>query len=257
VIGFFIKKAFFDGWDNLIGLVLFNLGYIALVLLSLICLSFGTANLALSLALFLPILLLNSFYSGAVNNCCHSYSAFKRDSWANFKEGFARNARHALLHFMVTLVQLVVALFVIPFYMSMGTFLGLAVSVLMFWLEVFLLLALCYYWPLTAYLPGDRPLKTLRKCFLIFGDNMGFSLFFALYRIMMLAITVLTCGFIPGFAGMALANQDAIRLLMKKYDYLEENPEANRKDIPWDELLWDDRESVGPRSLKNMIFPWK
>ena len=31
MIGFFIKKAFFDGWDNLIGMVLFNLGYIVAI----------------------------------------------------------------------------------------------------------------------------------------------------------------------------------------------------------------------------------
>ena len=31
--GFFIKKAFFDGWDNLIGMVLLNIVYIAIFFL--------------------------------------------------------------------------------------------------------------------------------------------------------------------------------------------------------------------------------
>ena len=30
--GFFIKKAFFDGWDNLISLVVLNLGYLVVLL---------------------------------------------------------------------------------------------------------------------------------------------------------------------------------------------------------------------------------
>ena len=33
--GFFIKKAFFDGWDNLIAMVVLNLIYVALFLLGL------------------------------------------------------------------------------------------------------------------------------------------------------------------------------------------------------------------------------
>jgi len=45
--------------------------------------------------------------------------------------------------------------------------------------------------------------------------------------------------------------------MMYKYDYLEAEADADRKHIPWDELLYEERESVGNRSLKNMIFPWK
>ena len=44
---------------------------------------------------------------------------------------------------------------------------------------------------------------------------------------------------------------------MYKYDWLEANPEANRKKIPWDALLMDDKERVGKRTLRGMIFPWK
>ena len=70
-------------------------------------------------------------------------------------------------------------------------------------------------------------------------------------------MSVFTMGIIPGITGMQLAAEDAIRLMMMKYDYLEENPEADRKHIPWEDILYDEKEKVGPRSLKNMIFPWK
>jgi hypothetical protein len=30
--GFFIKKAFFDGWDNLISMVVHNLGFLLILL---------------------------------------------------------------------------------------------------------------------------------------------------------------------------------------------------------------------------------
>jgi len=44
---------------------------------------------------------------------------------------------------------------------------------------------------------------------------------------------------------------------LAKYDWMEANPEANHKKVPWAVLLAEDMERVGPRSLKGMIFPWK
>ena len=38
---------------------------------------------------------------------------------------------------------------------------------------------------------------------------------------------------------------------------LEANPDTDRRHLPWDDILFDEREKVGPRSLRNMIFPWK
>jgi hypothetical protein len=38
---------------------------------------------------------------------------------------------------------------------------------------------------------------------------------------------------------------------------LEENPDANRRKIPWDALLIDEKDRVGSRSIRGMIFPWK
>ena len=44
-------------------------------------------------------------------------------------------------------------------------------------------------------------------------------------------------------------------------DWLEENDAFNdiekRRNIPWDELLEEDKESLGPRKLASFLFPWK
>ena len=131
------------------------------------------------------------------------------------------------------------------------------ISVMLFWVEIIIVLCLPYYFPLMNHLPADRPLKTARKCFIIVGDNFGFTIFFLFYNLICTALSILTMGIIPGITGMQLAAEDAVRLLMMKYDYLEENPDADRKHIPWDELIYEEREKVGPRSFKSMIFPWK
>ncbi len=44
---------------------------------------------------------------------------------------------------------------------------------------------------------------------------------------------------------------------MFKYDYIEAHPDTDRKHLPWEELLFEEREKVGTRTLKGMIFPWK
>ena len=258
MVGFFIKKAFFDGWDNLMGLVLFNLVYIVLMFagvwafFTLIQLSAAAA-----VAAFALVLLIYAVISGGTAAVVLNYSNYRRDSWSAFRTGIVRNIRHSLLFFVIMLFCVLNVLFIIPFYISSGNVLGYVAVVIMIWIEVFVVLGIPYFFPLMNLLPGDRPLKTLNKCLIIIGDNPGFTLFFALYRLFVTAVSVFTMGLCPGVAGAQLAGQDAMKLLMFKYDWLEENKNADRRHIPWADLLYDEKEKVGPRTLKNMIFPWK
>jgi len=67
----------------------------------------------------------------------------------------------------------------------------------------------------------------------------------------------LTAGLLPGLAGLALGSDVALKLRLHKYDWLEAHPDANRRKIPWDDLLEEDRELVGKRTFRGMFFPWK
>ena len=249
--------AFFDGWDNLIGMVLLNIVYIAIFFLfvsSFALVEYGPLPFFLAI---LALLFVTAVFSGAVSNVAYGYSDYRRDTWNDLKAGFSRYFRHSMLMFLIYVVLALLTLFIIPFYMGNFGIIGAVISVILIWLVIFSVMALPYYFALSSYLPGDRPLKTLKKCFIIMGDNMGFSIFFLLYNIVCVALTLFTVGLIPGAAGMNLASHDAVRLLMMKYDYLEENPDADRKHLPWTDILFDEEEKVGPRSFKNMIFPWK
>ncbi|MFA6784386.1 MAG: hypothetical protein WC136_10905 [Sphaerochaeta sp.] len=257
MIGFFIKKAFFDGWDNLIGMVVHNLGYLLVLLALMGSMTLSEVNLGLSFVTLILCAALFAFFTAGATSTTHSYSRYERGGFEGFKRGIRESWRHALLYWALIVLDVSLMLFVIPFYLSYANIFGTVLSVILFWIFAGLSLSLMYYFPLFYSMSGDRPLKTLKKSFIIVLDNLWFSLFLAIYLVINLVLSIFLAGLAPGFTGMMLACSDATKLLMLKYDYIEANPEADKKHIPWDDLLYDERECVGHRSLRNMIFPWK
>ena len=257
MIGFFIKKAFFDGWDNLIGMVIHNLGYLLVLLALMGSMTLSEVNLGLSFITLILSAALFAFFTSGATATTYAYSRYERSGFEGFKRGIRESWRHALLYWALIVLDISLIIFVIPFYISYSNIFGTILSVVLFWVFAGLSLALMYFFPLSYAMRGDRPLKTLKKSFIIVLDNLWFSLFLAIYLMINLVLSIFLAGLAPGFTGMMLACSDATKLLMLKYDYIEENPEADKRHIPWDELLYEERECVGHRSLRNMIFPWK
>ena len=83
---------------------------------------------------------------------------------------------------VVSFILVVIMTFAMPFYLTMGNMTALIIGVVMFWLCMLSLFALPFYFPLMTLLPGDRPGKTLKKCFVIVSDNVLFSIFFFIYN---------------------------------------------------------------------------
>ncbi|MCH3916152.1 MAG: hypothetical protein LKE40_01455 [Spirochaetia bacterium] len=257
MIGFFIKKAFFDAWDNLIGLVLSNLGFLACLLGLLGSFTlFGHSTLLGLICMVLCVGLL-SFHAIGISSVVEAYGDYKRVGWAGYKKSFRLYWRHAFLLWGVLLAMLLMLVVVMPFYLHVGNWIGLMLAVIIFWVFLTLLLSLPYYLPLMIRFSGDRPLKTLKKCFLVAIGNTGVSFFLLVFNLIQVVLGVLTVGLLFSGCGIMLASQDAFKLLMYKLDYLEENPDTKAKAIPWDDILYEEKENVGHRSLKGMIFPWK
>jgi hypothetical protein len=256
MLWFYIKKAFFDGWDNLFPLVGLNLGFVAIVGLVLV--------LPLSLGVAGPVsILLGAVAITAVvvwwSVCVHAlvkvsdYGSLSfRDLGAEFKRALVPGLQLAGIG-VVAWILLAVGL---PFYMTNGGLAGVFAAGILFWCAMLGVLSLQYYIPLRARLGGGFR-KNMRKSFILFFDNAGFSIFLFLYNTVTLVISFFLAFMAPGFAGVALALDVAVRLRLKKYDWIESHPGAKRNQVPWDELLEEERELVGPRTLKGMIFPWK
>lgn len=257
MFGFYIKKAFFDGWDNFLQLVIHNIIYLVLVLLEVASLSYLGENLALLLGASAVILLLFAICQGGTASVVYNWSDYKSETWKVFIKGIGRNIGHSLFFFMLMLLEFIVLTLIIPFYLSFESVIGIILAVVMVWLFIFLVLTMPFYFPLMNLLPGDGPLKTFKKCFIIVGDNLGYTLLLLLHSVVDIVFTVLLMGLLPGWTGLMLGAQDMMKLIMKKYDWLDDNPGKTKKDLDWSEILYEEKENLGPRSFKNMIFPWK
>jgi len=254
MIGFFIKKAFFDGWDHLWGLVLLNLGSFAVLALFVV----------LPLSLRLPVpgvwvcfgLVLWFAYATVCAAVLRSVADYKDIGFLAFRSAWKTHGLAGALYgvFLVCLGGLF--LLAGPFYLSQGTLLSWFAFGILFWCAAAVLLALQWFPAIRALLPGTLR-ATLRKCFLLMVDNLGFSIFLGVYTLFNLAFSLFTAFLVPGVSGTMLGVVDALKLLLKKYDWLEAHPDANRRKIPWAELLEEEKELVGKRTLKGMIFPWK
>lgn len=261
MISFFFKKSFFDGWDNLLWIVVFNLMFVAIGAGSI----YGIQAL-LSLSPVIGVILLCVVFCVlsiplfVANEGCGRLVNYKS---APYKEtlGTIKNVwKDALLFGVLLAILLFVALVGIPFYFSFGNLIGLFLASIIFWVLLVIVLALQWFLPLYSQLHGGFK-KTLKKSFIMLFDNTGFSLILFVYSIVILAFSVVLAFIAPGFVGVCMAQNNALKLRMYKYDWLEDHSEIPKKEaskeIPWDELLDEDREIIGHRTFKNLIFPWK
>ena len=264
MIGFLIKKTFFDLWDNLFRIALLNLGFIA---------SFAIPALIPSLipvdALAIAVLVIGGLW------CCIylSTAALTLKAISDYGSfGFAdffRNLKVAwpsgLCVGIIVVVLWLMITDVFFFYLSMNSLLGFFLAAVIFWTWMLGLFSFQFFFAVRARL-DTKLIKVFKKCFIIFFDNPGFAIFSLLHNIVLLIFSGLLAFLVPGPAGILLFLDEALRLRLLKYDWLEANPdpEAGEKRfrfrprrVPWDTILIEEREKTGTRSFKSFIFPWK
>ena len=263
MFGFIIKKNFCDGWDNMLSLIVANLVFlfsgIGLVLLNGLAASLNSEWLIL-LVLILSVVIL-SILAFAYSDCAGHIANFEGVHMLDFFKAIPGAAKDGALFGLMNAAIFLISSFSIRYYfIESGTLFGFALGCAIFWIDFFYLLAMQWFIPIRALMHNDFK-KCFKKSFIILFDNTGFSLLMALYNVILLALSVLCIGFFPSMAGILIANTNALRVLLYKYDYLEEHPELTtkkqRRQIPWDELLAEDRDTLGPRKLRSFLFPWK
>ena len=260
MIGFFIKKNFFDGWDHLLSLVFPNL-----ILFALTIGGYFLADLALNVSVFASLLVLGILWCAiavavfAFGPCATQIASFKsvtfKDWLRNFRSSWKVGIGFGLITFLLPLLGTIT----IPFYLQMEGMVGLFLVALVFWFLLVCALSLQWFLPIRCLMGNDFK-RCLKKSFIIFFDNPGFSLFIFIYTIFLAVLSIALFMTVPSFCGIVLAHVNALRLRLYKYDWLEAHPEASpaeKRQLPWKELMAEDQENIGPRTLKGFIFPWK
>jgi len=257
---FFIKKNFCDGWDNMLTIIIPNLVILG-VLLGFMSLLYVFQNVTpVTIVLVFLLLIAVSILTFAFGDSAVQIANFGTAHVADYFKAIPGCIKDGTLFGLLIGAVCAASYIAIPFYFAQKSLFGIFLGALFSWIVLFVFLALQWFVAVRSIMHNDFK-KSLRKCFILFFDNTGFSLFLACYNLILFILSVVMIGFMPSGAGITLSQVNALRLRLYKYDYLEAHPELKtsreRKYIPWAELIEDDKEALGPRSFKSFIFPWK
>ena len=258
--GFLLKKNFCDGWDNLLSVVITNVIFL-FVGLGLVALNAVAASNTILLVLaFIFTFIVISIVIFAYGDTAAAIADFRGAHYADFFKAIPGVLKDATLFGTMMAIITIVSGFSIRYYFAQQTTISFMIGAAICWIDLFILLSVQWFVALRSNMHNNFK-KCLRKCFIIFFDNTAFSVITALYTLFLIILSILFLGFMPSIAGIEIARANALRLRLYKYDYLEEHPElttkSQRRKIPWEELIYDDRETLGPRKLRSFLFPWK
>lgn len=255
MIFFFIKKTFLDGWDHIFSLVAMNLVTIVIFAATILP-GLGMRSVPVTVIGAMIGMLFFSVHELASAVSLRAIADYKSMGFKDYLAGISQAWSRGLILGIFRVIAILFLFIAFPFYSSMEGLMGILALGVLFWTALLVMCALQWFPAVCALLPGS-PRKQISKCFLIFFDNTGLSVFLFIYNLLSLGLSAFLAFMAPGSAGINLALVEALRLRLYKYDWLETNPQANRKKIPWEELLREDLELTGKRSLKSLIFPWK
>jgi len=257
MIGLLLRKFLYDMWDNLFMIVILNFGF-----LFFLCMVFVLPLLLPAAEIVLLVIMIYWLfvYICAAAAALGKVSDYRRLTLVDFASSLKGAFVPALVLFATTAFIFLIMWFTVPFYFRMGGMPGLAAAFFSFWLCIFFLGAFQFY-PAVYYRLGKRPIKSLRKCIVIFLDNTGFCVFSLIINIVFTALVI------PFPCLPFLYLDEGLRLRIFKYDWLDAHAAEQNNTryqqgwrkikIPWAELLEEEKEMVGKRTWKSFIFPWK
>jgi uncharacterized membrane protein YesL len=271
MLGFLIKKSFYDMWDNMLLVILLNFGFFG-ILGVVIGAMYGLAALStaiLAVPTVLGALVINliafafsggliSVYAGACACLTRTIADYEKPVFGDFITGLKKTWRPSLLFGLLQGALIALILNAASVYLaSVGNLFNWLLFFVLFWIYLTWLMASQYFFALQARF-DQKLFKNIRKMFILFFDNTLFTMLaLSFVSLIVMGISFFLFLVIPGFAGILLLQAVALKLRALKYDYLDAHPQAKRRKIPWQTLLAEDRERVGKRTLKGMFMPWK
>jgi hypothetical protein len=269
-----LRKWFYDLWDNYVVMLAASFLYVMLLVPPVLALqSVASIGFGPALLLFITAGVVHTIAAGLIARLGGHFAqggsfslrelpSMLKDSWR--ASAFLGAINYALIGFSFAAV---------PYYLSQQGMLPLVALGFLFWALIAWVLISQWAMPLNAQIE-PKIKKMMRKSLMLFFDNTLFSFgmalvgavatgvpFFFVYAstgdVFFLGLGFLFLTIFPGAAGGLSWGQTALYLRMRKYDWLEAHPDANRKRLPWAEIMAEDEESVGRRGFRGLFMPWK
>ena len=272
MFGFYIKKSFCDGWDNLFSVVLANLVFIisclglafiysSLIQQTAIAQEGNEAVFYLVITVFVfLVFLVYSITAFAFGEMAFAMADFRGTHILDFFKNIPGVLKDALMFAALNTAVALVSVVGLTWYFGQGTYFYFILGGIFLWIDIFYILAMQWFVAIRSIMHNPFK-KCFKKCWILLLDNTGFTIAMGLQSLLNIVISIACIGFVPSVAGITLSHVDALRLRLYKYDYLEAHPELDnregKKHIPWEELIFEDREALGPRKFRSFIFPWK
>jgi hypothetical protein len=253
---FLVKKTFFDMWDNLFPVFILNICMIILVALLLLVPTFVEFT---GITFFLYIvgsLVILNFYIGAVYKYTLGISDYETGSIKDFILSIIHSWKENLASSLLMIGSGAIILVGLPYYFLSQSYLFIVFGVILMWVCITIFAAGLYFFPVSFRLKKNI-LQSIRISIAFVLENVVFTGFVLLVFILLIPLSLLLLLMFPGPVGMILWINECFKIRLYKYDYLKENPGADKKKIPWKDLIRSDVEKVGERTLRGMIFPWK
>ena len=264
-----MRKTLYDLWDNMFRIVALNIGFLLILgipiflpaLISKVMIFFGLRPPGLEMVLTGVGILISAVYLSTASYTLRNISDYGTFGFADFFGNIKHAWKAGLVMGLAAFILFLVPTLIMPFYLEFNNIIGLLLAATLFWVTLFGMVSFQFYFAVYTRL-GGKIGKSLKKCMILSLDNTGYAFFLFIHNLIVIYLSVrfsfmMFLLIVPGPAGMLLYIDQALRLRLFKYDWLEANPGANRKKIPWEELLVEERERVGHRTFKNFIFPWK
>lgn len=273
MLNLFFRKNFYDGWDNVMFFFVPNLIIDALIILCTGIASLGvTVFKDYSFFLYIWILLGLILITGASiatlawAECSKDIADYGTIEFKDFFKALKTCVKDGILYALSMVVVIIAgAAGYLVFLKPKGneiSFAGLLAGVCYIWTAIIVIGALFWFPSVRAYMHNPF-VKTLKKSFIVLFDNIFVSIILGFYNLFLTVISVIMLGLAPGMCGIQLARANAFRLLMKKYDYLDEldkkgEPLSSKaRRIPWKTLLQEEYEANPVRGFRAFVFPWK
>ena len=269
MLAFFFKKNICDGWDNLFSIIVSNVFTLVLGIAAIFatyCAISVSPLLTTLIAIACSGIVMVPIFAWGAN--ARKIADFNTPSLGTFFRTMRVVWKQALAFGMLLAALCTVASFCINFYLAQQTLglVGLLLAAFVFWFVAISALSLQWFIPFYFLQEDNTFIKCLKKSFIIFFDNPAFSIVVFAHNLALLVLSTVLFFFVPGTSGITLACTNALRLRLYKYDWIENMSKTDpnfagdrkrHKQVPWAELLKEDRETLGPRTLRSFLFPWK